>query len=203
MGRLESGASRGIGAWVLLAALLPAAAGAQGTAASAAARTSTMAGVYTSEQADQGKEVFAGNCLGCHTTASHTGPAFLGRWMGRPLAELFDYLSSGMPKSAPGSLTEDEYVWVTAYILKLNGMPAGKTPLTGDLEALATVRVDTAAGVGAERPRRFGARLGRLRTAGDADAAPSLDQSRPALHSRAVPSPARAPGTRAPAASPP
>lgn len=104
----------------------------------------TMAGVYTAEQANKGKEVFASSCLGCHTTASHMGPAFEIKWFGRPLFDLYDYLSQLMPKTAPGSLTEDEYVWVTAYILRLNRMPAGKTELSAEPSWLKSVRVDSA-----------------------------------------------------------
>lgn len=109
-----------------------------------AAPRSTMAGVYTTAQANKGKEVFASSCLGCHTTASHMGAAFELKWFGRPLFDLFDYLSQLMPKTAPGTLTEDEYVWVTAYILRLNGMPAGKTELSAEPAWLKAVRVDTA-----------------------------------------------------------
>lgn len=103
----------------------------------------TMAGVYTAEQANKGKEVFASSCLGCHTTASHMGQAFEIKWFGRPLFDLYDYLSQLMPKTAPGSLTEDEYVWVTAYILRLNRMPAGKTELSAEPSWLKSVRVDS------------------------------------------------------------
>lgn len=103
----------------------------------------TMAGVYTADQANKGKEVFASSCLGCHTTASHMGTAFEIKWFGRPLFDLYDYLSQLMPKTAPGSLTEDEYVWVTAYILRLNRMPAGKTELSAEPSWLKSVRVDS------------------------------------------------------------
>jgi mono/diheme cytochrome c family protein len=105
---------------------------------------STMAGVYTVDQATKGREVFNGMCLGCHTTASHQGTAFQLKWFGRPLFDLYDYLSQAMPKTAPGSLTEDEYVWVTAYILRLNGMPAGKVELNAEPKWLKAVRVDSA-----------------------------------------------------------
>lgn len=104
---------------------------------------STMSGVYTAEQAVKGRTVFQSMCLGCHTVASHTGPAFQLKWFNRPLADLYDYLSNLMPKSAPGTLTEDEYVWVTAYILRLNGMPAGKTELNAEPAWLKSVRVDS------------------------------------------------------------
>jgi mono/diheme cytochrome c family protein len=107
---------------------------------------STMQGVYTPAQATKGKNVFNGACLGCHTTASHMGPAFEVRWFGRPLSELYGYLSNLMPKSAPGTLTEEEYVWVTAYILKLNGMPPGKVELNAEPAWLKTVRIEAAPG---------------------------------------------------------
>ena len=108
----------------------------------AQALRSTTQGVYTPAQAIKGKSVFNGACLGCHTTASHMGPAFELRWFGRPLSELYGYLSNLMPKSAPGTLTEDEYVWVTAYILKLNGMPAGKVELNAEPNWLKAVRIN-------------------------------------------------------------
>jgi mono/diheme cytochrome c family protein len=104
---------------------------------------STMAGVYTPEQATKGREVFNSNCLGCHTTASHQGTAFQIKWFGRPLYDLYDYVSQAMPKAAPGTLTEDEYVWVTAYILRLNGMPPGKTELNAEPAWLKAVKVDS------------------------------------------------------------
>jgi hypothetical protein len=112
-------------------------------ASEAQALKSTMQGVYTVAQATKGKNVFNGACLGCHTTATHMGPAFELKWFGRPLWELYGYLSNLMPKSAPGTLTEDEYVWVTAYILKLNGMPAGKVELSAEPAWLKAVRIET------------------------------------------------------------
>jgi mono/diheme cytochrome c family protein len=106
----------------------------------------TKAGVYTADQAVKGREVFNSNCLGCHTTATHQGPAFTNKWFGRALFDLYDYVSQAMPKAAPGSLTEDEYVWVTAYILRLNGMPPGRTALSPEPAWLKSVRVDSTMG---------------------------------------------------------
>ena len=103
----------------------------------------TMAGVYTAGQARQGREVFIGTCTGCHTPASHTGVVFTARWVGRSVDDLFNYIRNSMPKIAPGSLTEDEYVWVTAYILKLNGMPAGPAELSAEPAMMRALRIDT------------------------------------------------------------
>ena len=104
---------------------------------------STMTGVYTAEQATKGKEVFNGTCVGCHTSVSQSGQDFAKRWMGKLLLEFYDYVSKLMPDSAPATLTEDEYVTVTAYVLKLNGMPPGERPLSADPVLLRGIRIDT------------------------------------------------------------
>ncbi len=155
--------SRSSTAMALLVALVsffaPDPASAQAAAQAAAQATvqkttkSTLAGVYTLQQAAAGKEVFVGACTGCHTSASHTGAIFLSHWAGRPLSELYGFVSQRMPKATPGSLSEDEYVFVVAYVLKINGMPAGNTELSGDPELLNTIRFDAKRGVIAPKPR--------------------------------------------------
>lgn len=112
---------------------------------SAQGTKTTMAGVYTLDQAKKGKEVFTGACSGCHTVASHSGPVFAARWMGKPLSEFFDYVARLMPKANPGALSEDEYVWVTAYVLKLNNMPAGTRELSAEPQVLKAIRIDSMA----------------------------------------------------------
>ena len=106
---------------------------------------SSWSGVYTAEQAERGRETYAGACQGCHTVASHSGVAFRNGWGGRLLSELLSYLRDQMPKSEPGSLTPGEYLDITAYLLKLNGMPAGTVALPDDLAALRRIRIDTSA----------------------------------------------------------
>jgi hypothetical protein len=101
---------------------------------------STRAGVYTAEQAEQGGEIYLMSCSSCHPAITHTGPAFVAKWDGRSLAALFQYIRNTMPKSEPGSLTESEYTRVLAYLLHLNGMPAGRSELTGDVETLKKIR---------------------------------------------------------------
>ena len=113
----------------------------QGDAQQHATR-STSAGVYTAAQAARGAETYAGMCTGCHTPASHTGEVFTNAWNGRPVAELFGFIRAAMPKNEPGSLSPEEYVSIIAYLLKLNGMPAGKEALPADSLALDRIRVD-------------------------------------------------------------
>jgi mono/diheme cytochrome c family protein len=105
---------------------------------------STASGVYTIEQAARGEETFAGMCQVCHVPTTHTGPVFWASWGGRPLSELFAYISQSMPKSDPGSLSRGEYAQVLAFLLKMNGMPPGTEELPGDTVALKAIRFDSA-----------------------------------------------------------
>lgn len=99
-------------------------------------------GAYTAEQATRGAEVFRVECSRCHLTKDHSGADFQVAWNGRPVKALFDYLRSTMPDDDPGTLEQDQYLAVTAYILQLNGMPAGDTPITSDTTALKKLVID-------------------------------------------------------------
>ena len=102
---------------------------------------STKDGVYTREQAERGQQVFITLCKSCHTPESHTTPAFVSKWEGKPLSELFRYIRDEMPKNEPGSLAIEEYADVLAYILRLNRMPAGTDELPADANQMKTVGV--------------------------------------------------------------
>jgi hypothetical protein len=103
---------------------------------------STRAGVYTMDQASLGSEVYAMNCVSCHSAVTHTGPAFAAKWTGQTLADLFGYIRESMPKSDPGSLSPREYLLAMVYVLQMNGMPPGTDPLPGDSLALNRIRID-------------------------------------------------------------
>lgn len=120
--------------FVLLLAPMVVAAQANGVA--------TSDGVYTRVQALRGQDVYAGNCRNCHTPESHTGPQFIARWSGKPLLDLYAYIRDQMPKNDPGTLTAEEYVDVTAYLLRMNRVPHGATELPVDTLALKSIRID-------------------------------------------------------------
>ena len=107
----------------------------------AAAQTSTLDSVYTKQQADRGKQIYAGMCRSCHTPASHTGVTFQKWWVGRNMAELYAFVSERMPKNDPGGMATQDYADVIAYLLSMNAMPAGKTALPTDSAALAPIRI--------------------------------------------------------------
>lgn len=56
------------------------------------------------------------------------GPGTLARF--QTAQELFDFISTRMPMHAPGTLSQDEYWALTAFLLATHGVPpAGETPL--------------------------------------------------------------------------
>src|SRR5678815_717686 len=68
---------------------------------------STLSGVYRTDQAEAGRDFYAGRCRSCHTPGGHV-LTFKAKWAGRPLSEAFEYISQEMPKDSPGSLSPEE-----------------------------------------------------------------------------------------------
>ncbi len=105
------------------------------------ATRTTLTGVYAEEQATKGKDIYQSTCLGCHTVAEHTGVPF-GRWSGHTLWEYFDLMKTTMPKDNPSAFSPEEYAQITAYILKLNALPAGTDPLPTDSVTLKAIMIE-------------------------------------------------------------
>jgi mono/diheme cytochrome c family protein len=102
---------------------------------------STANGVYSAAQAALGRDLYGAMCQGCHTPASHSGPAFTSAWAGRSVADLFDFILATMPQSEPGILTPQEGAQLVAYLLEMNGMPHGQGDLPADSEELKRIRI--------------------------------------------------------------
>jgi outer membrane protein assembly factor BamB len=105
----------------------------------AVAGRSTRDGVYSAAQAQAGKSLYAKTCAtGCHgpnlagagPTPSLAGKDFLTRWSGLRVEELYDRVRTTMPKNKPGSLGDEAYLEIVAYLLSANGFPAGKEGLS-------------------------------------------------------------------------
>ncbi|HEY3933244.1 MAG TPA: cytochrome c [Gemmatimonadales bacterium] len=100
-------------------------------------------GLYTTAQAARGKDVYAGMCMSCHAgMGNHTGAPFRTQWNGHPVGELYTFISENMPQNDPGSLPQDDYLAVVAFLLQANGMPSGLKPLPADTLALARDIID-------------------------------------------------------------
>ena len=106
-------------------------------------------GVFTSDQAAQGKTVFEAKCVTCHgaeMTGGEMAPAlagqmFVSNWSGQSLGDLFTRIHTTMPANDPGSLNNAEVAQVVAYILSFNQVPAGATPLPSDEAALGQIAI--------------------------------------------------------------
>jgi len=109
------------------------------------ARITTKTGVYNLPQATRGKDVYVIYCKSCHTPESHTSKVFQATWNGKKLWDMFAFVRERMPKNEPGSLSDEEYADVLAYLLRLNQMPVGKTELPSDSTKLSSIRFETKA----------------------------------------------------------
>jgi len=126
---------------LIAVAVLASSAGAQTSSAPSATRSSGS-GVYSAEQAARGMDVYLGQCRSCHVPDAHASTTFQSVWNGRTLAALYSYLRESMPKSEPGSLSDQEYLDVVSYILRLNRMPPGDADLPANVEALKQIRFE-------------------------------------------------------------
>jgi mono/diheme cytochrome c family protein len=107
-------------------------------------------GVYTAEQAQQGKTIYQNQCGMCHGDALEgsgqnsplAGAVFLNNWTGQTVADLFMKTIVMMPSGEPGTLTSKDTAQVLAYILSANKFPAGKTELPTNPQSLEKILID-------------------------------------------------------------
>jgi mono/diheme cytochrome c family protein len=123
--------------------------------AQAAQPRKASAGVFTEAQVARGKAVHQANCISCHNSVAYKGPAFSQKWSGRSAFEFFQLISTTMPQNEPGVLAREEYADITAYVLSINGFPAGSTELAPDDGELRRVRIDAGGSAAAGSASRF------------------------------------------------
>jgi alcohol dehydrogenase (cytochrome c) len=106
--------------------------------ASAASEAQSSAG-YTGAQASAGASVYQSRCSQCHgaNLQGGAGPTLTGQAFQTSMnanytdaGKLEDFIQKQMPADAPGSLSTQQYLNVTAYILFRDGFAAGGRPLT-------------------------------------------------------------------------
>ncbi|HEY3653921.1 MAG TPA: PQQ-binding-like beta-propeller repeat protein [Steroidobacteraceae bacterium] len=93
-------------------------------------------GDYTGAQASRGATLYTQYCAQCHgaNLQGESGPALTGQILraaygAGTAAQLYDFISRQMPQDKPGTLSQQQYLDATAYVLSRNGFPAGNTPL--------------------------------------------------------------------------
>ena len=113
------------------------------------AKRNVWDGVYTADQAAQGKALFADKCATCHGADLNgaemapplVGPTFLGDWVGQSADDLFTRIHTTMPANDPGSLSNAQVTQVLAFILSANQFPAGSGPLPSDDAGLSGIAI--------------------------------------------------------------
>ncbi len=109
-------------------------------------------------QVHQGQAAYIENCSACHgrnlegfdVAPALTGARFDEMWRGKAARALADaiLLMPIEPGGEPGSLSEEDYAGILAFILKSNGIPQDGKLEPMDLEALAGISVP-----GGEKPK--------------------------------------------------
>lgn len=126
-------------AMVVMSALVTAPAAAQ---ANGSGPRSVHDSVYSAEQAERGEAVFTEVCGACHSTSQFRGDDFSMNWASRTLRDLYRLIRNTMPQDSPGRLSDQQYIDVVAYLLRLNRYPAGSTELASDEDALRRIRIE-------------------------------------------------------------
>ncbi len=104
------------------------------------AQPALLEGAYTEAQAAEGKRRYEQTCAECHHATLRgtghgselAGPNFIAKWGERTAASLFTDTCTRMPPQAPGSLSEQVCVAITAHVLRMNGAAAGDNELRAD-----------------------------------------------------------------------
>ncbi len=109
--------------------------------------------VYTAAQAAAGLTTYQSSCASCHTDTligrneapALAGANFMTQWGGRTTKDLYGYIQAVMPPGNGGTLGEEAYLNVTAYVLQSNGAPPGAQALTADTaQAIRSIATGTA-----------------------------------------------------------
>ncbi|MCY4635717.1 MAG: cytochrome c [Acidobacteria bacterium] len=129
--------------WAAAPAVESAARSAEAAAHGAAGQSdgSVLDGVFTESQASRGEATFRRVCSACHDTNEFSGGRFRLTWVGQSAGDLFDTIATLMPEGDPGSLTPRQYAGVVAYLLQINGYPAGEADLPTSLSALRAMEI--------------------------------------------------------------
>ena len=101
----------------------------------------TTEGVFTEEQAARGETAFDEVCAACHFSRQFRG-RFMSSWTGSTIFSLYRMIRQTMPQNQPGSLSPQQYADVVAYLLEINGMPTGDSPLPSEEDALENILIE-------------------------------------------------------------
>ena len=99
---------------------------------------------YQTAQAERGAALYQQQCAACHLpdlqgsfeAVALRDSAFVDNWRNRAPAEMLDLLRRTMPTQAPGSLSDEEYLDLIAFLLQANGVASGTTALAANSDTV-------------------------------------------------------------------
>jgi mono/diheme cytochrome c family protein len=112
-----------------------------GGGATANGASGTVPVSFTAEQVTRGSDIYADRCVQCHGDtldngefggAPLNGSYFKKHWGGGTVAGLLAFTKAKMPPDRPGSLTDENYADIAAFLLDANGYPKGDKELPPD-----------------------------------------------------------------------
>ena len=129
-------------AFVLLCATIAAAAAQQ-------PQRTVWDGIYSAQQAERGRTGYMQSCAACHaqdlrgqgTAPSLVEESFTFLWGDMSVGDLLDRIQKLMPSDRPGSLSNEAYRDIVAYLLQANKYPAGEKEMDAEPEALRKVMI--------------------------------------------------------------
>jgi mono/diheme cytochrome c family protein len=94
---------------------------------------------YTAEQATAGRTAYDRSCASCHLDSLQgsaeapplAGVDFMRVWGRRATRELLEVIKTSMPFGDPGSLRDETYKEIVAFLLQANEVAPGSQPFTG------------------------------------------------------------------------
>jgi len=111
---------------------------------------SVWEGVYSDEQANRGKALYAQECASCHgseLTGGEMAPPlaggeFLAGWDGLTIGDLFERIRISMPQNAPGSLSGQQNADILAYVLSVSKFPAGAAEMPKEAGIFKQIKLE-------------------------------------------------------------
>jgi cytochrome c len=115
--------------------------------ASAAMTQELPAGPFNAAQVEAGRAAYIDHCMMCHGARLQglgeaqplAGKDFVDLWGHDTAAELYTSVRVEMPQNDPGSLSDDTYLNLVAFLLHANGAKTG----TQALDAKSAVKIET------------------------------------------------------------
>lgn len=96
-------------------------------------------GVFTDSQATRGQQWYDSQCAACHPSRDMSSNDFKLRWNGRNALDLYLRIATTMPATSPGTLSRRTYTDIVAYLMRINGLPAGTAVLTADSTVMGRI----------------------------------------------------------------